>query len=96
VPKKRKQMNGLIWEEGPIERKLRAETSNTAKVEIRPPADLLNEKDPPKDYHFHLLVYDAKRPEETMNSDKICVTIKSPKGEQGFFGKLFGSKKDKE
>jgi hypothetical protein len=86
----------ITMEEGPIERKLRAESSDKATVEIRPPADLLEENTPPKDYHFHLLVYDARKPENTMNGDKVTVTIQAPKNTQGFFSKLFGSKKDKE
>ncbi|MFT7224166.1 MAG: hypothetical protein ACI82Z_001719 [Cellvibrionaceae bacterium] len=74
-------VNDWINIEGSVERKIEEDIDTTITLEIAPPKDLLNENDAPKIYAFRLRVYNAKEPEDTVDSPTVSVTVKPAKAE---------------
>jgi hypothetical protein len=56
---------------------------NIVIVKINPPANLLEEKAPPKNYDFYIRVYHAdKYDEDPVKSSTISLTVQPPKGKR--------------
>ena len=68
----------------------------TITIEIKPPADLLDESNDSTQYQFKLRAYDRDDYNQVFESDYVSITVERPMTEKGFLGRLFGGKKDKD